>query len=137
MDDLFFNLYSVFSWLYGDTWASYLYDINGYNVLGLTAIGSALVMALLFYFIPTVKFSGRKWWIIALCVTFLLTAGITFSECNIMFQDAGSDQVSDCGFTDIFGTAVASGLISIGIFWLPFSLLCFASTHNYKVPYKN
>lgn len=41
MDDLFFNLYSVFSWLYGDTWASYLYDINGYNVLGLTAIGSA------------------------------------------------------------------------------------------------
>lgn len=60
MDDLFFNLYSVFSWLYGDTWASYLYDINGYNVLGLTAIGSALVMALLFYFIPTVKFSGRN-----------------------------------------------------------------------------
>lgn len=137
MNDLFANIFYLLSGFYGGAWDTFLYDSYGYNMLGWTFIGIALFMALLFYFMPSVKFTGCKWWFITLGITFLLTAIAGYAEGVIMYNGAGSDEVADCGYGDVFGSAIVTGLWGAIFFWFPLSIFCRFSTHNYKVPYKN
>ncbi len=136
MNDFFSTLFGFLSGCYSDAWDTFLYDTYGYNILGWTFIGAAFVMALIFYFLPSVKFTGRKWWFITLGVTFFLTTLIGYIEGVAMYNGAGSDEVADCGYGDVFGSAIATGLLS-AVFYIICSVLCLFSTHNYKVPYKN
>lgn len=136
MNDLFYNIYSWLSGFYSDAWDSYLYDNNCYTWLGITSVALALLIALIFYFKPTVRWCGSKWWGAFMGICFLLVMVSTLAESICMFNEAGSDEVSDCGFLDLLGTALASGLLGILCYFFPFSLFCFLSTHNYKVPIK-
>ena len=135
MNDFFSTIYGYVN-CYGDSWDNYLYDCNGYTMLGCTTVGITLFIALLFYLLPTVRCSGRKWWLIFGGINFVVVALTTFAECCTLFNEAGSDEVSDCSYADLFGTGVPSGLISLSLFVLCSFVLCFFSTHNYKVPFK-
>lgn len=59
MNDFFSTIYGYVN-CYGDSWDSYLYDCNGYTMLGCTTVGITLFIALLFYLLPTVRCSGRN-----------------------------------------------------------------------------